>query len=142
MQHKKDIKKHYKIGKSIGRGGFSRVKWAKNRQTGQLVAVKVFSFKKMNKNEINDLQSEIEIMKKFSHPNIVKLIDVYEDKEYCCLVMELLEGGNLFEYISEFKDLMYAYKTKEIQSIILNIKNDFAQRVVMELIAALKYSHE
>ena len=35
------------------------------------------------------------------HPNVVKLIDVYEDERHWCLVMELMEGGELFDQILE-----------------------------------------
>jgi calcium/calmodulin-dependent protein kinase I len=35
------------------------------------------------------------------HPNVVKLIEVYEDERHYCLVMELMEGGELFEEILE-----------------------------------------
>mmetsp|Transcript_16432 Transcript_16432/g.25381 ORF Transcript_16432/g.25381 Transcript_16432/m.25381 type:complete len:231 (-) Transcript_16432:71-763(-) len=35
------------------------------------------------------------------HPNIVKLLDVFEDEKYLCLVMELMTGGELFDLIIE-----------------------------------------
>ena len=41
--------------------------------------------------------SEIEILKQVDHPNIVKLIDVFEDERHWCLVMELMQGGELFD---------------------------------------------
>ena len=41
------------------------------------------------------LQTEIEILKQVDHPNIVKLIDVYEDQESYFLVMELMTGGEV-----------------------------------------------
>ena len=33
------------------------------------------------------------------HPNIVKFIDVFEDERHWCLVMELMQGGELFDEI-------------------------------------------
>ena len=48
-----------------------------------------------------DLQSEIEILKSIDHPNIVKLLDIFEDERFWCLVMELMEGGELFDLILE-----------------------------------------
>ena len=44
---------------------------------------------------------EISIMKQVDHPNIVKLIDVFEDERHWCLVMELMHGGELFDQILE-----------------------------------------
>lgn len=40
-------------------------------------------------------------MKKIDHPNIVKLVDIYEDERFWCLVMELMKGGELFDQILE-----------------------------------------
>jgi calcium-dependent protein kinase len=41
------------------------------------------------------LQNEIEILKQVDHPNIVKLIEVYEDDKHFFLVMELMTGGEV-----------------------------------------------
>jgi serine/threonine protein kinase len=38
-------------------------------------------------------------LKSIDHPNIVKLLDVFEDEKRLCLVMELMEGGELFDFI-------------------------------------------
>ena len=35
------------------------------------------------------------------HPNIVKLVDFYEDPGHYCLIMEMMSGGELFDYITE-----------------------------------------
>jgi len=42
------------------------------------------------------LRTEIDILKTLDHPNIVKLVDIFEDERHICLVMELLLGGELF----------------------------------------------
>ena len=41
------------------------------------------------------LQNEIDILKQVDHPNIVKLIDVYEDATTFSLVLELMTGGEV-----------------------------------------------
>jgi serine/threonine protein kinase len=43
-----------------------------------------------------DLETEIEILMQIDHPNIVKLFNVFEEEDHWCLVMELMEGGDLF----------------------------------------------
>jgi len=40
-------------------------------------------------------------MKNIDHPNVVRLYDVFEDKNHVFLIMELMEGGMLFEKIVE-----------------------------------------
>jgi calcium-dependent protein kinase len=41
------------------------------------------------------LQNEIEILKSVDHPNIVKLLDVYEDDRHFFLIMEIMTGGEV-----------------------------------------------
>lgn len=94
---KQNIKEFYKIEGTIGRGSFATVKKAKHRVTKQKVAVKVLSKRKMNDTDLAALRQEIEILKTVDHPNIVKLIDIFEDDRHVCLVMERLLGGELFD---------------------------------------------
>lgn len=44
---------------------------------------------------------EIDIMKELDHPHVIKLFDVFEDARFVYLVMELCEGGELFDKIIE-----------------------------------------
>jgi calcium/calmodulin-dependent protein kinase I len=69
----KKIKELYKIGRTIGRGSFAKVKQAKNRETGEQFAVKIFSKEKMSDEDKIALETEIEILMQIDHPNIVKL---------------------------------------------------------------------
>ena len=48
---------------------------------------------------------EIELMKILDHPNIERFYEVYEDKTNYFLVLEYLEGGNLFDKIVRKKKL-------------------------------------
>ena len=48
-----------------------------------------------------NMLTEIEILKSCDHPNIVRLIEVFEDERHWCLVMELMKGGELFDKILE-----------------------------------------
>ena len=43
--------------------------------------------------------SEARILKNLSHPNIIKFHDIFENDRELCLVMELVEGGELFDYL-------------------------------------------
>lgn len=81
------------------RGGFSVVKRGTNKETGEKVAVKIVQ--QANAQTIMD--REIEIMKKAaSHPNILHLYDVFQTKRNIFLVMELAEGGEVFDHIVKY----------------------------------------
>lgn len=90
MESSKNIKDVYKIEATIGKGSFATVKKAKNRATGERFAVKVLSKKKMTEEDKIAMHTEIEILKQVDHPNIVRLIDIFEDERHWCLVMELM----------------------------------------------------
>ena len=111
------IKETYKIEATLGKGSFATVKRAKHRATGERFAVKVLSKKKMSEEDKVSMKTEIEILKQVDHPNIVKLIDVFEDEKHWCLVMELMQGGELFDEILDkehFSEIEAREATKSI----------------------------
>lgn len=91
------LEEFYDVGKEIGRGAFSIVKEGVNKKTGQKVAIKSIRTRYI-KNKL--LIREIDIMKKVgTHPNILKLHEVFETKNFLYLVLELVNGGELFDQI-------------------------------------------
>ena len=52
------------------------------------------------------LINEIDILKQVDHPNIVKLIDVYEDATTFSLVLELMTGGEVSEILAEIVNFL------------------------------------
>jgi len=91
----------YEIGKELGRGGFSVVKKAKNKKSGEEVAVKCINKKNLKKDELQLLTREISIMQKLRHKSIIQLIDIFETPSELFLVLELVSGGELFDQIVE-----------------------------------------
>lgn len=78
-----------------------KVKLAKHCQTGQYVAIKIvrkdFLAKKATLKK--KMQREITVMKLVDHPNVLKLLDVFEIETHIFLVMEFVDGCELFEYL-------------------------------------------
>jgi len=95
------VEDNYDIGEEIGRGAFSVVKRSKHRRTGLFYAIKFIEKKYVDKTDLVLLGREIDIMKKVDHPNVLKLQEVYETDETISLVMELVDGGELFYKIVE-----------------------------------------
>jgi serine/threonine protein kinase len=92
----------YEVGKTLGHGSFGKVKLATNIISKDKVAIKFFKHRKFNTTQqLENCKREIEIMKLLNHPNIVKLIDVFEKQEEGAtfLVVEYVAGGELFDYI-------------------------------------------
>ena len=114
----RNIKLTYKIEATIGRGTFATVKRAKHRETGERFAVKVLAKRRMSEEDKANMITEIDILKSMDHPNIVRLIDVFEDDRHWCLVMELMQGGELFDQILE-KEFFSEAEAREATKVII-----------------------
>ncbi|KAL6705497.1 serine/threonine-protein kinase gin4 [Coniothyrium glycines] len=139
----------WQLGRTIGRGGCSRVRLVRHSGTGQYGAAKIISKATAEKvralslaNLIQSaeqdpslradgkvipfgLEREICIMKLLDHPNIVRLYDIWENRDELYLIMEFVEGGELFSYIHEQGGLI------EIHAV----------HIFRQIIAALIYCH-
>ena len=62
-------------------------------------AVKIIKKEQMNEEERINFQTEMNILRKLDHPNILKLYEVFEDSKKFFLVTEYCKGGELFEEI-------------------------------------------
>ena len=100
------------LGECIGKGASGRVKIAKHRRTGQLAAVKILPIAplvssraslatqqaKSDKQRLG-IDREITMMKLMNHPNIMRIYDVFEGDKELFLVLEYVEGGELFDFL-------------------------------------------
>ena len=110
----------FKIIKELGKGSFARVLLVQHRKTKVLYALKVIDKRQLlNDQERGDIIREVEIMYKIHHPNIVKLFGHFEDNIYCYLVVEYIEGGELFSYIPE--EGKSKLSTQQIASLIRDV---------------------
>ena len=50
---------------------------------------------------IDQIVKEVEVMNKMDHPHIVKYFETYDDNKYLYLVMEFIEGQELFDKITQ-----------------------------------------
>nr|GMC75850.1 calcium-dependent protein kinase 10-like [Ipomoea batatas] len=95
------ISDKYVLGRELGRGEFGVTYLCTDRETREAMACKSISKKKLRTAvDIEDVRREVAIMSSLpEHANIVKLRATYEDNEAVHLVMELCEGGELFDRI-------------------------------------------
>lgn len=85
---KQELDRNYELRETLGTGAFSEVKKAIHKETGNQFAIKVIDRKKCAGKE-NMIQSEISILQKVRHNNIIQLFDLYETEHKIYLVMEL-----------------------------------------------------
>lgn len=96
----------YEILEQIGSGGMADVYKAKCHKLNRLVAIKVLKAEFCNdKNFVSKFKAEAQAAAGLSHPNIVSIYDVGDEDEIHYIVMELVEGITLKQYIEKKKKL-------------------------------------
>ncbi|XP_017126090.1 calcium/calmodulin-dependent protein kinase type 1 isoform X2 [Drosophila elegans] len=120
------IEEKYNLHGLLGTGAFSEVRLAESKDTpGDHFAVKIID-KKALKGKEESLENEIRVLRRLTHPNIVQLLETYEDKSKVYLVMELVTGGELFDRIVE----KGSYTEKD------------ASHLIRQILEAVDYMHE
>ncbi|KAK5642127.1 hypothetical protein RI129_008294 [Pyrocoelia pectoralis] len=89
----------YDLEETLGRGHFAVVKLAKHVFTGEKVAVKVIDKSKLDEVSKAHLFQEVRCMKLVQHPNVVRLYEVIDTATKLYLILELGDGGDLYDYI-------------------------------------------
>ncbi|XP_038988635.1 CBL-interacting protein kinase 1-like isoform X1 [Phoenix dactylifera] len=117
----------YEIGRTLGEGNFGKVKYARHVETGKAVAVKILDRKRIQSVKIDDqVKREIGTLKLLKHPNVVRLLEVSASKTKIYMVLEYVNGGELFDKI--------ALKGK--------LSEQEGRRLFQQLIDAISYCHE
>uniref|UniRef100_A0A3Q4FY62 non-specific serine/threonine protein kinase n=1 Tax=Neolamprologus brichardi TaxID=32507 RepID=A0A3Q4FY62_NEOBR len=118
------IAERYKVGRTLGDGNFAVVRECVERSTGREYALKIISKDKCRGKE-HMIQSEVSILRRVKHPNIVLLIEEMDTQNELYLVMELVKGGDLFDAITSSNK----YTERDASSMLFN------------LASAIKYLH-
>jgi len=76
---------------SYNPGAYTLSKSSRSRK----FAMKTIYTNRINKNLVNEIRNEINVLRQLDHPNIIQLLEVYEYRKRIYLLMELCEGGPL-----------------------------------------------
>ena len=87
------------IGNGIGRGQFGAVYRALNLNTGQMVAVKRISLQGLSEDEISNLMKEVDVLKRLSHPSIVKYEGMVRSTDTLSIVLEYVFLFSILEVV-------------------------------------------
>ncbi|EGO51510.1 hypothetical protein NEUTE1DRAFT_104548 [Neurospora tetrasperma FGSC 2508] len=115
----------WQLGKTLGKGASARVRLARHRTTHQLVAIKIVAKSTAHVTQATSManldrvdyrkpsmstdgvrrmplaiEREVAILKLIQHPNIIKLHDIWENRQDIYLVTEYVEKGDLFDFIN------------------------------------------
>uniref|UniRef100_UPI003AAFA021 death-associated protein kinase 1 n=1 Tax=Centroberyx gerrardi TaxID=166262 RepID=UPI003AAFA021 len=120
--NQENVEEFYEIGDELGSGQFAVVRRCRNRSTGVEYAAK-FIKKRRSKSSRRgvtreDIEREVSILKEIQHPNIITLHDVYENKAEVILILELVAGGELFDFLAEKESLTEEEATQFLKQIL------------------------
>jgi len=136
LEEEKERKKleKYKIGDIIGEGSYSLVREAKNKNTNEKYAMKIYEKNKLDISFIkNCIKSEIDVLYLIDHKNIVKIIEDINTNNQIIIVQELVEGISLKDYYdSELRGKKY-----------LSDENLIAlKKIFRQIFEAMNYLHQ
>ncbi|KAL8597835.1 protein kinase, AMP-activated, alpha 2 catalytic subunit [Nucella lapillus] len=113
---------HYILGDTLGVGTFGKVKIATHQMTQHKVAVKILNRQKIKSLDVvGKIRREIQNLKLFRHPHIIKLYQVISTPTDIFMVMEYVSGGELFDYIVKHGRLKEAEARRFFQQIISGV---------------------
>ena len=85
---------------ALGSGMTGTVHEWKHKITGQCVAIKCVQKRGLAPRVVDSMRDEIQLLAQLDHPNIVKIIDAFENDNNIALVMEVCDGLELFDHIA------------------------------------------
>ena len=118
------VRETYIIGDKLGHGASGEVYLTTHKHTKHKFALKIIR-KDQVMNDLQSMVTEIEIMKRVRHRHVVSMYELYESPRCQWLILELVTGGSLQEYI--LKTTQYSE-----ESVI---------RLVMQILLGLQYLH-
>ena len=125
-EKKTKITQDYEFIKEIGSGAFSKVYKARHKTTKVVRCVKKLSKKDLTEDEKLKLVEEVSILRNQDHPNIVKVLEFYQNEKYFFIVTEFQEGGELFDRIMECQ----------------SFNEEMARNVMEQVLSAVLYLHK
>lgn len=115
----------YHMQHKIGMGKFSEVYTAVEKDSGEVVAVKVIDKRMLNELERELMRSELAILKLISHPHVVRLVDIFDERHKTFVIMDLVPGGELFDHLRKSR-----------------VSEAYTQHLLKQLLDTVKYLHQ
>ena len=121
----------YNYGRLIGQGAFGKVNIGLNVLSGRIVAIKSFIKDELKNSENMDkILYETNLMRKLNHPNITKILETFEDDKYIFIIMEYINGGNLFSFVKKRRKLSEKISKFLFRQIIEGIQHIHSKKIV------------
>uniref|UniRef100_A0A674D3Q7 Death-associated protein kinase 2-like n=1 Tax=Salmo trutta TaxID=8032 RepID=A0A674D3Q7_SALTR len=104
-----NVEDYYEIGEVLGSGHFGQVRAVLERASGVRWAGKFLKLRRSASSRLGlerkSVEREVEILQSLQHDNVMALRDVFESRAEVVLIVELISGGELFDFIAEKESL-------------------------------------
>lgn len=120
----------YNVVKTLGEGSFGKVKLAIHQVSGQQVALKIISRRKLiTRDMAGRIEREIQYLQLLRHPHIIKLYTVITTPSEIIMVLEYA-GGELFDYIVQNGKMAEDKARKFFQQIVCAVEYCHRHKIV------------
>ncbi|XP_056137593.1 death-associated protein kinase 2 isoform X3 [Lampris incognitus] len=127
------VEDFYEIGEALGSGQFAIVKRCTEKSTGLEFAAKFIKKRQSRASRRGvrreEIEREVDILQQIQHPNIVTLHDVYENRTDVVLILELVSGGELFDFLAQKESLSEEEATQFIKQILDGVQYLHSKRI-------------
>ncbi|XP_023699838.1 death-associated protein kinase 3 [Paramormyrops kingsleyae] len=117
-----DVELHYEMGEELGSGQFAIVRKCREKSTGRDYAAKFIKKRRLSSSRrgvsCEEIEREVNILREIQHANIITLHDIFENKTDVILILELVSGGELFDFLAEKESLTEEEATQFLKQIL------------------------
>ncbi|CAL1580381.1 unnamed protein product [Knipowitschia caucasica] len=128
-----DVEQFYDMGEELGSGQFAIVRKCKERCSGDEYAAKFIKKRRLSSSRRGvsreEIEREVNILREIQHSNIITLHDIFENKTDVILILELVSGGELFDFLAEKESLTEEEATGFLKQILDGVHYLHSKRI-------------
>lgn len=114
-------------------GQFAIVRKCKEKSTGIEYAAKFIKKRRLSSSRRGvsreEIEREVNILREIQHSNIITLHDIFENKTDVILILELVSGGELFDFLAEKESLTEEEATQFLKQILDGVQYLHSKRI-------------
>uniref|UniRef100_A0A3Q3XEQ0 non-specific serine/threonine protein kinase n=1 Tax=Mola mola TaxID=94237 RepID=A0A3Q3XEQ0_MOLML len=127
-----DVELYYEMGEELG-GQFAIVRKCKEKSTSVEYAAKFIKKRRLSSSRRGvsreEIEREVNILREIQHSNIITLHDIFENKTDVILILELVSGGELFDFLAEKESLTEEEATQFLKQILDGVQYLHSKRI-------------
>ncbi|KAM9845288.1 death-associated protein kinase 3 [Aulostomus maculatus] len=128
-----DVEVYYEMGEELGSGQFAIVRKCKEKSSSVEYAAKFIKKRRLSSSRRGvsreEIEREVNILREIQHSNIITLHDIFENKTDVILILELVSGGELFDFLAEKESLTEEEATQFLKQILDGVQYLHSKRI-------------